>query len=145
MVLHLTSCRNEFEAEVIKGALADMGIESILQGQNMSQIYGGIGVMEVNILVDEKDYDKARAYIDTLENKEAEPVAEKEEKPSLSFWQLAKKNLLSAILFTLFMSPYEYYIHRDLAEIPTYAAVWLSTYLLLKTFLDFLGQKYFKS
>ena len=81
MVLQLTSCRDEFEAEVIKGALADMGIESILQGQNMSQIYGGIGAMEVNILVDEKDYDKARAYIDTLENKDAEPVAEKEEKP----------------------------------------------------------------
>lgn len=145
MVLHLTSCRNEFEAEVIKGALADMGIESILQGQNMSQIYGGIGVMEVNILVDEKDYDKARAYIDTLENKEAEPVAEKEEKPSLSLWQIAKKNLPTAILITLVVSVCEYYRHKDLADIPTFCAVWFCTFMFLSTFFDYFKQKYFKS
>lgn len=142
MVIHLTSCKNEFEAEVIKGALADMGIECFLQGKHMSQIYGGIGVMDVNILVDEKDYDKARAYIDTQEGKEYE-TEEVEEKPMLSLWQLAKKNLPTAIIFAVLMSTYELYKVRDMTEVLKYAVVFFCAYWFISTTISELEQRYF--
>lgn len=142
MVIHLTSCKNEFEAEVIKGALADMGIECFLQGKHMSQIYGGIGVMDVNILVDEKDYDKARAYIDTQEGKEYE-AEEVEEKPMLSLWQLAKKNLLTAIISTLVISALELYRGKDMTEGIKFAAFFFCAYWLISTVISELEQRYF--
>ena len=144
MVLQLTSCRDEFEAEVIKGALADMGIECILQGKHMSQIYGGIGAMSVNILVDEKDYDQARAYIDTLEGKEYE-AEEAEEKPLLSLWQLAKKNLPTAIIFTVLMSAYELYKVKDMTEVLKYAAFFFCAYWLISIVISELEQRYFNT
>lgn len=74
----LTSCKNAFEAEVVKNALADMGIESILQGENISTIYGGIDAFAVNVLVEEKDYEKALTFIDSREPEPSpEPVPQK--------------------------------------------------------------------
>lgn len=66
-VIFLTSCKDAWEAEIIKGALTDMGIDCILQGENSSLVYGGIGAMNINILVHETDYDQARAYLDSRE------------------------------------------------------------------------------
>lgn len=65
MAVRLTTCKNAFEAEVVKGALADLGIECILVNENMSQVYGGIQVMDVDILVDENDIEKAQEYINS--------------------------------------------------------------------------------
>lgn len=63
MLRIVKTCQNEFEAELVKGLLANIGVECILQGKNMSQIYGGINAMSVNILVNERDYDRALALI----------------------------------------------------------------------------------
>lgn len=63
MLRIVKTCQNEFEAELVKGLLADIGVECILQGKNMSQIYGGINTMSVNVLVNERDYDRALALI----------------------------------------------------------------------------------
>lgn len=63
MLRIVKTCQNEFEAELVKGLLADTGVECILQGKNMSQIYGGINAMSVNVLVNELDYDRALALI----------------------------------------------------------------------------------
>ena len=63
MLRIVKTCQNEFEAELVKGLLADVGVECILQGKNMSQIYGGINAMSVNVLVNERDYDRALALI----------------------------------------------------------------------------------
>lgn len=96
-VLFLTSCKDAMEAEIVKGALKDMGIECILQGENMSHIYGGIGAMNVNVLVDEDDYDKARAFIDSRE--EIKPIEIK--KPErLSIKRIVKKDLLLSLLMS---------------------------------------------
>ena len=107
MVLQLTSCKNEFEAEVIKGALADMGIECILQGKHMSQIYGGIGAMSVNVLIDEKDYDKARAFIDSREAVNYQPEDSTETKHHKTIKEIAKDACLNALLFTVIMTVYD--------------------------------------
>lgn len=96
-VLFLTSCKDAMEAEIVKGALKDMGIECILQGENMSHIYGGIGAMNVNVLVDEYDYDRARAFIDSRE--EIKPIEIK--KPErLSIKRIVKKDLLLSLLMS---------------------------------------------
>lgn len=116
MVLQLTSCRDEFEAEVIKGALADMGIECILQGKHMSQIYGGIGAMSVNILVDEKDYDQARAYIDTLEGKEYEAEEETPATKTMSVKECIKNNFLSTLFIAVFMAVWHYFDGNTLKD-----------------------------
>lgn len=63
MLRIVKTCQNEFEAELVKGLLAGIGVECILQGKNMSQIYGGINAMSVNVLVNERDYDRALALI----------------------------------------------------------------------------------
>lgn len=108
MVLRLTTCKNAFDAEVVKGALADMGIESILQGENMSQVYGGIGAMEVNVLVDEKDYDKARAFIDSREAEEYKP--EEEQTPTkVDIMDVVRQSLLTAFLTTIVIGIYDYF------------------------------------
>ncbi len=108
MVLRLTTCKNAFDAEVVKGALADMGIESILQGENMSQVYGGIGAMEVNVLVDEKDYDKARAFIDSREAEEYKP--EEEQTPTkVDIKDVVRQSLFTAFLTTIVIGIYDYF------------------------------------
>lgn len=91
----MTSCKDAMEAEIVKGALKDMGIECILQGENMSHIYGGIGAMNVNVLVDEDDYDKARAFIDSRE--EIKPI-EMDKPKRLSIKRIVKKDLLFSFL-----------------------------------------------
>lgn len=78
MIVKLTSCATAMEAEMLKGALAEMGIECILQGKNISQIYGGIGAMSVNVLVDESDYERAKEYIDSLPPRQMEDTKETE-------------------------------------------------------------------
>lgn len=98
MFVKLTSCKNAFEAEVVKSALADMGIEAVLQGENISTIYGGIDAFAVNVLVEEKDYKKALTFIDSREPLPAtEPVPEKAPKT----W---KQKLYFSATFAMFLS-----------------------------------------
>lgn len=67
----LMKCGNAFEAEVVKGRLESEGIPSILQGENSSFLRMGMGYQsgfEVNVLVAERDYEKAVEIVnDTVE------------------------------------------------------------------------------
>lgn len=98
MFVKLTSCKNAFEAEVVKNALADMGIEAILQGENISTIYGGIDAFAVNVLVEEKDYEKALTFIDS---REPEPSPEPVPQKAPTTW---KHKLYFSATFALFLT-----------------------------------------
>jgi len=63
MLVKLTSCKNAFEGEVVKGMLAEHGIPCVLQNENMSHIYGGIPLMDVDVLVTEEDAERARQLL----------------------------------------------------------------------------------
>ncbi|MCF0243514.1 MAG: 4-hydroxythreonine-4-phosphate dehydrogenase PdxA [Bacteroidaceae bacterium] len=55
----LTSCNNAFEAELIKGRLENEGISCVLTNENMNMIYGSLMSLDIDILVDEADFDRA--------------------------------------------------------------------------------------
>ena len=54
MFKKLVTCNNAIEAELLKGALEDMDIPCIIQGEVTSLMYGGIGALPVVLLVDDK-------------------------------------------------------------------------------------------
>ena len=49
----------------MKGLLASNGIECILQNESMSQLYGSILAMSINVLVREEDAEKAKEVLDS--------------------------------------------------------------------------------
>lgn len=57
----LVTCDTSFQAELIKGRLADQGIECILTNQCMNQLYAPLATTftTVDILVRREDLDKA--------------------------------------------------------------------------------------
>lgn len=62
----LKVCDNDFEAQVIKGALANEGIPCVLQGSNASFFHAGYGsqsAFPVNVLVEEADMEAAKEII----------------------------------------------------------------------------------
>lgn len=59
----LTSCDNYFQAELIKGNLASEGIPCVIQGENISSLYGGINAMPIRVLVNEEQLETALAII----------------------------------------------------------------------------------
>ena len=65
MIVKIVSCKDAFEAEVVKGLLASNGIECILQNESMSQLYGSILAMSINVLVREEDAEKAKEVLDS--------------------------------------------------------------------------------
>lgn len=77
-LVRLTSCESAFQAELVKGQLADLGIDSVLQGANFNQTYGPIAAAEVVVLVDELDYEKAAQILPPVEPNEPEPERKRE-------------------------------------------------------------------
>ena len=67
MATLLTACNNTFEAELLKGRLESEGIPCVLQGETMNLVYGGISAMPINLLVREKDLEKALEVINSDE------------------------------------------------------------------------------
>ena len=63
MFKKLVTCNNAIEAEFLKGALEDMDIPCIIQGEVTSLMYGGIGALPVVLLVDDKDMQRAKAFL----------------------------------------------------------------------------------
>lgn len=59
----LKECNSNFDAELIKGALASEGIPCIIQGENINRLYGGISAFPIKILVNEEDKEAAMAII----------------------------------------------------------------------------------
>lgn len=65
MIVKITTCKDAFEGEVVKGLLADNGIDCHLQNETMSQIYGGVQAMAINVLVREEDAEKAKELLNS--------------------------------------------------------------------------------
>ena len=63
MFKKLVTCNNAIEAELLKGALEDMDIPCIIQGEVTSLMYGGIGALPVVLLVDDKDIQRAKSFL----------------------------------------------------------------------------------
>ena len=63
MFKKLVTCNNAIEAELLKGALEDMDIPCIIQGEVTSLMYGGIGALPVVLLVDDKDMQRAKSFL----------------------------------------------------------------------------------
>ncbi len=73
----LTTCTSSFEAHILKGKLQAEGIESMLQNENISDLYGGIvsTFTGVDILVFEADYDRALAVLNDVNEEDPEEDA----------------------------------------------------------------------
>ena len=98
MLVKVASCKDAFEGEVVKGFLADNGIECYLQNENMSQIYGGIQAMEINVLVSAEDAENAKELLNARPKEEVKPDMPQWERKSV------KRILLESLLFTIFAS-----------------------------------------
>lgn len=59
----LKECNSNFEAELIKGALASEGIPCIIQGENINRLYGGISAFPIKVLVNEEDKETAMTIV----------------------------------------------------------------------------------
>lgn len=63
----------EYEAQLVQGALKEAGIES--QIKNDSSMYPGLDFSEIQLQVNDEDYDKA---LDMINNMEFETVSDEE-------------------------------------------------------------------
>lgn len=88
----LTSCNNAFDAELIQGNLANEGIESIISNENYTSLYpnmNGAMCSGIQILIEEKDAERALQIINAMEPKVACPKCGSEDikqKIDKSFW-----------------------------------------------------------
>ncbi len=64
MLVKVTSCKSVFEGEVVKGLLADSGIECYLQKEEKLRIYGAAEDVLVNVMVQESDAAQARKLLE---------------------------------------------------------------------------------
>ncbi|MCR4581992.1 MAG: DUF2007 domain-containing protein [Prevotella sp.] len=64
MLVKVTSCKSAFEGEMVKGLLADSGIECYLQKEEKSGIYGSAENVVVNVLVQESDVAQAKKLLE---------------------------------------------------------------------------------
>lgn len=55
----LATLDNRFQANVLQGALKNEGIESFTKNEVLSSVFGNISGFQMEILVFEKDYEKA--------------------------------------------------------------------------------------
>ena len=73
--VRLITCNDDFQANVIKGALQNEGIESVLHNENFSNLYRGMGTnfSGVDIFVYEDDYEAALQLLERNGMVEAQP------------------------------------------------------------------------
>lgn len=75
----LTSAGNAFEANVIKGALENEGINCILHNELTNQVMTGYANVMVDIFVAEADYERAREVVEKGQPAEkAKPISKAE-------------------------------------------------------------------
>ena len=79
MFKKLVTCNNAIEAEFLKGALEDMDIPCIIQGEVTSLMYGGIGALPVVLLVDDKDMQRAKSFLSEREGAQEAGSLQEEE------------------------------------------------------------------
>ena len=76
--VELMSAANNFEAEIVKGLLKSEGIDCIFVGSNTSIFEGAIPGFGVRILVDERDFAKAKELLESNEGEDSEESEESE-------------------------------------------------------------------
>lgn len=59
----LTTFRSDVRAHMLQDMLKNAGIESMLQGENTAQVLAYIPGMEIQVLVFEEDYGRAREIL----------------------------------------------------------------------------------
>jgi hypothetical protein len=64
-MVRLTTCTNEFNAQLLKGALESEGIPAMLSNEIMS---GYLGTQGADVLVKEEDLEAARKILEQQEN-----------------------------------------------------------------------------
>ena len=67
-MIRLTTCTNDFNAQLLKGALESEGIPAMLSNEIMS---GYMGTQGVDILVKEEDLEAARRFWSSGRNKKS--------------------------------------------------------------------------
>ena len=64
-MVRLTTCTNEFNAQLLKGALESEGIPAMLSNEIMS---GYLGTQGADVLVKEEDFEAAQKILEQQEN-----------------------------------------------------------------------------
>lgn len=59
----LTTFKSDVRAHMLQDILKNEGIDSMLQGENTAQVLAYIPGMEIQVLVFEKDYERAREIL----------------------------------------------------------------------------------
>ncbi|WP_455673412.1 putative signal transducing protein [Phocaeicola sp.] len=59
----LTSFRSDVRAHMLQDILKNEGIESMLQGERTAQVLAYIPGMDIQVIVFEKDYERAREIL----------------------------------------------------------------------------------
>lgn len=61
--IKLTTFKSDVRARMLQDILKNEGIESMLQGENTAQVMGYIPGMDIQVLVFDKDYERARQVL----------------------------------------------------------------------------------
>ncbi len=107
-IIRLTTCYNIFEANMLKELLANDNIECFLTNENFTSLMPGLnGILGtgIQIMIDEKNYDKA---INLIQNKETEIIRCPHCQSTNISIRLGKnkiKKIALAILSALIMTP----------------------------------------
>lgn len=59
----LSTLENSFQANILQDRLREEGIESFLKNEVLSGVFGNISGFQIEIYVDEKDYEKAEEIL----------------------------------------------------------------------------------
>lgn len=59
----LSTLENSFQANILQDRLREEGIESFLKNEVLSGVFGNISGFQIEIYVDEKDYEKAEGIL----------------------------------------------------------------------------------
>lgn len=59
----LSTLDNNFQANILQDVLRNEGIESFLKNEVLSSVFGNIPGFQIEIYVEEKDYEKAKEIL----------------------------------------------------------------------------------
>lgn len=59
----LSTLENSFQANILQDRLREEGIESFLKNEVLSGVFGNISGFQIEIYVDEKDYENAEGIL----------------------------------------------------------------------------------
>jgi hypothetical protein len=83
------SARDAMDAHFLKGLLAEEDIDSVIQGEELEEVWGAVPMSETNkpsVWINEADVARAKPIIDEYERRKVER-AEGEESPDRPTWK----------------------------------------------------------